>query len=111
MKSLEWWLTVLAIFLLCSAEAVGQSQPDEKIATYRVDVRVVQVDAQVLNKKTRRATPSLTQEDFQVFEDDVPQKVSSFSQDKLPLSVVILFDLTDSVRPVLQSLADGALEA
>jgi VWFA-related protein len=37
--------------------------------------------------------------------------VSSFSQDTLPLSIVLLFDLTDSVRPVLKSLAEGALEA
>ena len=29
----------------------------------------------------------------------------------MPLSVVLLFDLTDSVRPVLKSLGEGALEA
>ncbi len=91
--------------------SVAGAQSPAEITTYRVDVRVVQVDAQVLNKKTRHATPSLTQDDFQIFEDDVPQKISSFSQDKLPLSVVLLFDLTDSVRPVLKSLAEGALEA
>src|ERR1051326_2862672 len=80
-------------------------------APFHVDVRVVQVDAQVLDKKTRHVTPSLKQEDFLLFEDNVPQKITNFSQDKLPLSVVILFDLTDSVRPVLKSLAEGALEA
>src|ERR1051326_8919779 len=80
-------------------------------APFHVDVRVVQVDAQVLDKKTRHVTPSLKQEDFLLFEDNVPQKITNFSQDKLPLSVVILFDLTYSVRPVLKSLAEGALEA
>src|SRR5579859_7970186 len=78
---------------------------------YRVDVRVVQVDTQVLNKKTRHAMRDLKKEDFELYEDDVRQQVSSFSQDTLPLSIVLLFDLTDSVRPVLKSLADGALEA
>jgi VWFA-related protein len=29
----------------------------------------------------------------------------------MPLSIVLLFDLTDSVRPVLRSLGEGALEA
>jgi VWFA-related protein len=72
---------------------------------------VVQVDAQVLNKKTRHVAPVLKQEDFQIYEDNVRQEISSFSQDKLPLSVVLLFDLTDSVRPVLKSLGEGALEA
>ena len=78
---------------------------------YRVNVRLVQVDTQVLNKKTRHAARELKKEDFELYEDNVRQQVSSFSQDTLPLSVVLLFDLTDSVRPVLKSLAEGALEA
>jgi VWFA-related protein len=77
---------------------------------YRVNVRLVQVDTQVLNKKTRHAARELKKEDFELYEDNVRQQVSSFSQDTLPLSVVLLFDLTDSVRPVLKSLAEGALE-
>jgi len=89
----------------------GQAPKDEKAATFRLDVRVVQVDTQVVDKKTRHAATSLKQDDFQVLEDNVPQKISSFSQDTMPLSVVLLFDLTDSVRPVLKSLAEGALEA
>ena len=85
--------------------------PETQTPVYRVDVHVVQVDTQVLNKKTRHAARELKKDDFEVYEDNVRQQVSSFSQDTLPLSVVLLFDLTDSVRPVLKSLADGALEA
>lgn len=88
------------------AQAASSQTP-----VYRVDVRVVQVDAQVLSKKTRHATRELKQDDFEIYEDNVRQQVSSFSQDTLPLSIVLLFDLTDSVRPVLKSLAEGALEA
>ncbi|HZD94833.1 MAG TPA: VWA domain-containing protein [Candidatus Sulfotelmatobacter sp.] len=103
-------LIALVAGLLMSVAVYPQTvQSAEPV--FRLDVRLVQVDAQVLNKKTRHVTPLLKQEDFQVFEDDAPQKISYFSQDKLPLSIVILFDLTDSVRPVLKSLADGALEA
>jgi len=71
----------------------------------------VQVDTQVLNKKTRHAARELKKEDFEIYEDNFRQQVSSFSQDTMPLSVVLLFDLTDSVRPVLKSLGEGALEA
>jgi VWFA-related protein len=78
---------------------------------YRVDVRLVQVDAQVLDKKTHQAIRGLKRDDLQVYEDGVPQEISTFSQDELPLSVVILIDLTDSVRPVLQSLGRGAQDA
>lgn len=110
MKRLRFLAAATSILLLYLM-AGGQSPTDQKAATFRVDVRVVQVDAQVVDKKSRHATRALTQNDFQVLEDNVPQKISSFSQDTLPLSIVLLFDLTDSVRPVLKSLAAGALEA
>ncbi len=95
-----------AILPFLSGQTLERQTP-----VYRVDVHVVQVDTQVLNKKTRHAVRDLKKEGFELYEDDVRQQVSSFSQDTLPLSVVLLFDLTDSVRPVLKSLADGALEA
>jgi VWFA-related protein len=79
--------------------------------TYRVNVRVVLVDAQVTNKKTQQVVNSLKKDDLEIYEDGVRQQISFFSQDELPLSVVLLFDLTDSVRPVLKPLADGALAA
>ena len=90
---------------------LGAQTLELQTPVYRVDVHVVQVDAQVLNKKTRHAVRELKKEDFEIYEDNAREQVSSFSQDSLPLSVVLLFDLTDSVRPVLKSLADGALEA
>ena len=43
---------------------------------------------------------------FTLTEDGHPQTLSSVSQDTLPLSLVFLFDLTDTVHPVLQHLAD-----
>jgi VWFA-related protein len=105
------FLVVAVSILLPYLVAGGQSPLDEKTATFRIDVRMVQVDTQVIDKKTRHARPSLTKDDFEVLEDNVPQKISSFSQDTMPLSIVLLFDLTDSVRPVLKSLGEGALEA
>ena len=69
------------------------------------------VDVQVLDKKTLRPIPGLATHDFKVQEDGAPQALTQSSQDRLPLSVVLLFDLTDSVRPVLESLAKGAREA
>lgn len=80
-------------------------------SVYRLDVRLVMVDAQVLDKKSGHSIPALAPRDFEILEDKVPQQISSFSQDELPLSIILLFDLTDSVRPVLKPLAQGALKA
>lgn len=108
MRSRALLLLILGLSILTQLRGQN-SQPAEPV--FRVNVRLVQVDAQVLNKRTRHAARELKKEDFELYEDNVRQQVSSFSQDTLPLSVVLLFDLTDSVRPVLKSLADGALEA
>lgn len=99
------------VFLAITLGLVAQSQTPQEPAVFRLDVRLVTVDAQVLSKKTGHAIGSLQREDFQVYEDGVQQPITTFSQDGLPLSVVFLFDLTDSVRPVLKSLAGGALQA
>jgi VWFA-related protein len=106
--------SVLALLFFGSSFATlgVQEQPfSNGSETYHVNVRVVLVDAQVVNKKTRHIIGYLKQDDLQIYEDGVQQQISSFSQDELPLSVVLLFDLTDSVRPVLKPLAEGALEA
>ncbi|MCU1331867.1 MAG: von Willebrand factor, type [Candidatus Angelobacter sp.] len=101
----------LLIFTLIFSLASHAQTAEPQTPVYRVDVRVVLVDTQVLSKKTRHAARELKQQDFELYEDNVRQQVRSFSQDTLPLSIVLLFDLTDSVRPVLKSLGEGALEA
>lgn len=109
------WQTLPAILtfllLLCTGGSARAQTGTELSGVYRVNVRLVTVDTQVLEKKTGHAVPGLTARDFQIYEDNVPQQINSFSQDELPLSVVLLFDLTDSVRPVLKPLAEGALDA
>jgi len=89
--------------------ALAQNIPGHQVI--HVNVELVQFDAQVLDKKTNRAVGSLNKEDFQLYEDGVQQQMAELSRDQLPLSVVLLFDLTDSVRPVLKPLAEGAMDA
>jgi VWFA-related protein len=103
--------TFILLFLAAFSSMLSAQTTEAQTPVYRVEVRVVSVDAQVLNKKTRRTARELKQDDFEIYEDKARQQITSFSQDTLPLSVVLLFDLTDSVRPVLKSLAEGATEA
>ena len=76
--------------------------------TLHVGAQLVLVDASVVNRKSGQVVPGLTADDFDLREDGVPQTVTSVSQDKLPLSLVFLFDTTDTVHPVLWPLALGA---
>lgn len=104
--------TLLMALLLWSGCALCQTAsagPPETV--FRLNVNLVVVDAQVLHKKTGGSVQSLSSKDFRLYENGVLQRISYFSQDELPLSVIFLFDLTDSVRPVLKPLAEGAYKA
>ena len=53
----------------------------------------------------------LEPKDLEVWEDGVSQKLLYFGRDQLPLSVVVLFDLTQSDRRVLHRMAADAQTA
>ncbi len=89
----------------------AKAQADQETQTIRVNVELIQVDAQVKEKKTGRAVGGLTKDDFELYEDGVKQQIATVSRDQLPLSVVLLFDLTFTTQPVLKPLASGALAA
>jgi len=50
----------------------------------------------------------LKQEDFELREDGVPQKIDVFSRDELPLNVALVLDLSDSIGPFLGPLRSAA---
>ena len=106
------FLSAFLIVATASSCLYSQTQTSAPPAdVFKIRVNLVVVDAQVLNKKTHQPVLELKSDDFLLFENGLKQQIISLSQDQLPLSVVFLFDLTDSVRPVLKSLADGALQA
>ena len=107
-------MRVITIFALlvassCLAQDVAPPAPNQD-NVFHVSVQVVTLDALVENKKTHALIGGLGRSDFQLAEDGVPQPITFFDHDQLPLSIVFIFDLTDSVRPTLKPLAAGAIE-
>jgi VWFA-related protein len=78
---------------------------------FRSASELVLVDVMAESRKTGVPIRSLQQDDFEIYEDGVRQQISHFSLDTMPLSIVFLLDMTDSVRPVLKPLAAGAIAA
>lgn len=103
-------LGAAAVAMLAVQDRVCAQQPAEPSLRLKVQAQLVLLDASVEWRKTGQPLPGLTAQDFAVTEDGAPQRVTSVSEDALPLSLVFLFDLTDTVHPVLQHLADGAAE-
>ncbi|MGH9832442.1 MAG: VWA domain-containing protein [Blastocatellia bacterium] len=95
-------------FTALSIRAQTEVQPQE---TIKIKTDLVVLDAQVTDKKTRQIIRGLALQDFELFEDDAKQQIEHFSQDKLPLSVVLLLDISPSVHPVIEEIHKGALHA
>jgi hypothetical protein len=101
------WLLPLCLVLAARAQT---PQPDHDATTLHVSTTLALLDASVDNKKTGQPIPNLQLSDFLLTEDGVPQPLTYLSHNQLPLSIVFLFDLTESVRPVLKPLAAGGRE-
>ena len=69
--------------------------------TVRATSELVLLDVQVLHAKTATPAPLLEAGDFVVSEEGISQRIVHFSRDEFPLSVILLFDLTDSVSGYL----------
>jgi VWFA-related protein len=77
----------------------------------KVDVDLVTVDALVLQKNTARVVGNLKQTDFVILEDGTKQQVTHFSQDSLPLSVLLLIDRGGCLDPFGTQVHQAANDA
>jgi VWFA-related protein len=66
--------------------------PESSEEVVKIDVDLVKIDALVLQKNTARIVGGLQKEDFMLYEDGIKQEITHFSQDQLPLSVVVAID-------------------
>ncbi len=94
--------------ILIYPQAGREFSPDEPI---KLSTELVVLDVQVLDKKKGQAIGGLRKEDFIVYEDGVKQDIGHFSQDEMPLSIILLLDLSGSVQPYINQIRDGALQA
>jgi VWFA-related protein len=105
---------LILLFAAPSPICLAQNPASQEIIlqeTIKLSTDLVVLDVQVLNRKTGEIVNGMKAADFEVYEDGVRQDITHFSQDKLPLSVILLMDLSGSVSPVLKEIQSGALLA
>jgi VWFA-related protein len=87
------------------------SEPREPTDNVKLAVDLVVLDAQVFQQKTGRIVGTLKKEDFTLAEDGVRQQITHFSQDTLPLSVILLIDRGGCLDPFSDKVRHATLEA
>ena len=95
------WCIVLAVAGLLSAA-------DDPV--FRSDVSLVRVDAQVLGRDNRTIT-GLRAEDFVLREQGRPQQIRNFVSENMPVDVLLLLDVSASMRPHVERIVSASHEA
>src|SRR3989442_15480124 len=85
-----------------------EKKPDDAI---RLRTDLIALDIQIADRRSHQTISGLNQTDFEVYDEGVKQEIAQFSQDKLPLSVVLLLDASGSMWAVLERLRANALQA
>src|SRR5437867_2699250 len=119
-------ITLLLILALLSAAAFARAQtqsqrPPGKPKSGEDQQRKTEPDAAVISIDTNEVllpvtvrdhagqfVPNLKAEDFTVYEDGVPQPISSFTLKRLPVNIVLLIDTSSSVAHELEDFKEAA---
>src|SRR5258708_4665291 len=105
------WLFSLFVPIVLPCVVMSQSLPKtEQAGPYviRTNVDLVVLHATV---RDRKGTPvsGLGKDNFQVFEDKVPQQIESFSHEDLPVTIGLVIDATGSMRPKRANVTAAAM--
>src|SRR5262249_5381465 len=82
----------------------------DKEVVFRSDVSLVRVDAQVVDRDNRALT-GLRVSDFILREEGQAQPIRNFASENMPVDVLLLLDVSASMRPHVQRIADAAHQA
>lgn len=98
-------VVVCAFFSQCAPIAYSQTSTQTRIVS---DAELVEVPVIVFDDKGEPAT-DLTKSDFRLFEDGVEQHVNALNLERVPVSFVILADLSSSMTGKIPFVKEAAL--
>jgi Ca-activated chloride channel family protein len=106
-----FFLIFFPMVLPCAAlpQQNSQAAPSHpNVYAIRTSVNLVVLRATVRDRKGSPVA-GLDKEDFQVFEDKVPQQIESFSHEDVPVTVGLVIDNSGSMRSKRSDVIDAAL--
>jgi Ca-activated chloride channel family protein len=95
-------LLATAALVACLPLVVGGQQPP----TFRAGTRVVSLYTTVT--EAGRLVPGLTRDDFEILDNDKPQPLTVFSNEVLPITVIVMLDTSGSMTANMKILKVGA---
>ncbi|MEP7363208.1 MAG: VWA domain-containing protein [Acidobacteriota bacterium] len=90
-------------------QAPAPAEPSAEPATFTAGVSIVRVDAQVVDG--RRVVGDLTKEDFEILDQGASRPIEYFGREAEPLHLVLLLDVSGSMRKLLDQMAAASKQA
>src|SRR5262249_15042108 len=105
---LRFWSACLAV--ACSAVVTGQQrqqEPSRPQPSFKASTQLVSIFATVVDAD-KRLVPSLTQDDFDVLDNDKPQTIAFFNNEIQPITVIVMLDTSLSMTGSIELLRQAA---
>jgi VWFA-related protein len=94
---------------LCLPAQWREAKPEEESPLFKSDVHWVSVDAEVLNGS--RPVTGLGKGDFVIYDNGTRREITAFAAEKAALDVMLVFDVSGSMREAVAQVAASAREA
>lgn len=102
--------TLACLSLALAGSLLLPAWDDEPNITFKSDVALIRVDVQVVDRDNRAIT-HLRAEDFILTDQGRRQEIRNFASENMPLDILLLLDVSASMRPHVQRIADASHEA
>lgn len=102
-----WKRFSIAITVALAASAIVSAVLAAQQPTFRAGTQVVSLFVTVADAQ-KRLVPDLTQDDFQIFDNDKAQPVSYFDNSIHPINVVVMLDTSGSMTLTIDLLKQAA---
>ena len=98
---------LISLIIICAAPVI---YGDDETVVFRSDVSLARVDAQVVDSHNRTIT-GLGPNDFVLRENGKVQAVRNFANETMPVDILLLLDVSASMRPHVERISNAAHDA
>jgi VWFA-related protein len=110
MRRISVLFAITALCLLAYNNATADNKPDDPKVTFRSDVSLGRVDAQVVDADNHPIR-DLRVQDFVLRIDRKQQEIRNFQSEKMPVDIVLLLDVSRSMESHIRRVATASHQA
>ena len=105
MMKMNWRAALCLLFAAFIVGISAQKKPADEVI--KVNTALVSVPV-IVSDHDGRYVPDLKQQEFNIFQDGVAQKIDFFAATEEPINIALLIDTSQSTRPVLGDIKKAA---